>query len=248
MPTFNRSKLHNLLASGHLKEIVHPTEDLRIIQYTEKAVADKRWTRETLSANTLIVDGEYNFVSRPFHKMFSVADYADNPKLGQLEWGKFPMLTMEKIDGTFGVLYFIGDEPFIATADGFNSDDAKVGNQILTEKYMQYPWDRDYTYLFEIVHPENQKVIDYQGARFLVLLAMIHTETGKEDIGQYMTAGFTNEFIIPQLVPANLTWREMLAFVSENGASEGIVTRFANGVRAKIQTSHYLKARQEAKS
>lgn len=229
-----------MLDLGYLQEIEHPEEDLKIIRYTQKAVDDSHWNRETLAANTLIVDNDYRFVSRPFTKVLDISEYTFNPKLGELLWNKYPMVVTEKIDGTMGVLYFVKDKPFIATPDGFDTPDALVANQILEEKYAKYDWEDKYTYVFEIVYPGNKNLIDYAESRDLILLALVDRGTGIDDYGYHMTLGFTNEFITPQFVPANLSWQEMLKFVSETGVSEGIVIRFADGKRVKFLTDEYL--------
>ena len=64
---------------------------------------------------------------------------------------------------------------FLATRGSFSSDQALVGTDILHEQYLQqgYEFDPRYTYLFEILYPENRIVVDYRGLRDIVLLAVL---------------------------------------------------------------------------
>ena len=66
----------------------------------------------------------------------------------------------------------------LATRGSFTSPQAIKGRELL-EKYDYNRLAKDYTYLFEIIYPENRIVCNYD-FEDLILLGMIHTKTGDE--------------------------------------------------------------------
>lgn len=106
-----------------------------------------RLALDTKACRGLIVDAENWIVQRPFEKFFSIE---------QLE----PFDVYDKLDGSLGILYWVGDEPAIATRGSFISDQAKRGTEFLRAR-KDLNLDRRYTYLFEIIYPENRVVVNY---------------------------------------------------------------------------------------
>ena len=90
-----------------------------------------------------------------------------------------PFEVYEKLDGSLGILYWLGDEPYIATRGSFESPQAQIATELL-RAYDLSGLDRRRTYLFEIIYPENRIVVNYDDRRELVLLAIIDTATGRE--------------------------------------------------------------------
>jgi len=93
--------------------------------------------------------------------------------------------------------------------------------------------NREVTYLFEIIYPENRIVVDYGKTEALVLLAMIETQSGNElplaDIGFPMAKRFDGIKDIQALK------------AMENDEEEGFVIRFSNNYRLKLKFSEYLR-------
>jgi hypothetical protein len=56
----------------------------------------------------------------------------------------------------------------------------KVDDRLCSKAYYQDIIVDGFTYLFEIIYPENRIVVDYNGEERLVLLGIINTETGEE--------------------------------------------------------------------
>lgn len=167
------SKIEQLIAEGFIKCEQHPSADLRILNYTVKTQFGWHWTPETKACRGLIVDGQNNIVQRPFEKFFSIEQLADTPL--PLE----PFDVYEKLDGSLGILYWANGSPAIATRGSFVSDQAKRGTEFLRAR-SDLNLDRQFTYLFEIIYPENRIVVDYGNASDLYLLAIIETATGRE--------------------------------------------------------------------
>jgi RNA ligase len=135
-------------------------------------------------------------------------------------------------------MYWIGDVPYIATRGSFESEQAIHATSILhmglaLGSISIDDFDRNATYLFEIIYPENRIVVDYGKIDNLYLLAVIDNETGKDlplqDIGFPIVKKYdwTNDFDEIQ----KLNWENR----------EGFVVRFQNGFRMKIKFEDYRR-------
>lgn len=145
-----------------------------------------------------------------------------------------PFEVHEKYDGSLGILYFWNGDPHIATRGSFHSEQAQRARQMLYGKY-NYLLDNlkpEYTYLFEIIYPENRIVVDYADSECLILIGQILTQTGR-DI-KPLRIGFSE----PQkyfISGGFETITDELPYDSD----EGVVVRFENGFRFKVKYSEY---------
>lgn len=214
------------IESGYISVQRHPSADLRIFNYTAKAQFDWHWTPETQLCRGLIVDGQNLIVARPFPKFFSFEQLQ-----GQVPAEPFEVY--EKLDGSLGILYWLGDAPFLATRGSFVSAQAQRATRIFRERYAHLPFERAHTYLFEIIYPENRIVVDYGATEELFLLAVIETATGRE-------------LPLPQLgVPVVRRYDGISDFnqlLAQPGANrEGFVVRFQSGLRVKLKFEDYKR-------
>ena len=173
---------------GYIMVNYHPTvEGLRIICYTQTCNSDKYWNDTTIKCRGLIVDKDDNIIARPFKKFFNYEEHevCENilkPKdIDELacEWN--PEI-YEKLDGSLGILYWVGNVPYIATKGSFTSPQALHATYLLHTKY-QHTWNnilRNKTYLFEIIYPDDLHVVTYSGVDDIFLLAIISTENSFE--------------------------------------------------------------------
>jgi len=207
----------------------HPHADLFIYNYTAKAQYSNTWNEMTLQCRGLILDAALNIVARPFKKFFNLDEYPAGDVSDE------PFEIYEKMDGSLGVLYWLNDEPFIATRGSFISAQAIHATGVLHDKYAG-TFDkitRDATYLFEIIYPENRIVVDYGTTDDLVLIAVIDNKTGADlplpAIGFPVAKrydGISDFTALKSLADAN---------------TEGFVIKFKSGLRAKIKLTEYLR-------
>src|ERR1700735_1376579 len=172
----NKQLLQQMLDERMVIVQKHPGADLFIYNYTNKAQYEGVWNEITLQCRGLILDAERNIVSRPFKKFFNLEEYPAD------EIPDEPFEVFEKLDGSLGILYWLDDKPYIATRGSFISDQAVHASNILTEKYGDAiaKLDRNATYLFEIIYPENRIIVDYGHKDDLVLIAVIDNNTGDD--------------------------------------------------------------------
>ena len=115
-------------------------------------------------------------VARPFGKFFN----HDEP-LAPAPLDGAPMIVTEKWDGSLGILYPAPDGcQRVSTRGSTRSDQALEATRIWQDKYEGMDFGTEVTPLFEIVYPSNRIVVDYQGMRDLVLLAVIDNATGAD--------------------------------------------------------------------
>ena len=212
----------------------HEVCDLLIWNYSHRAQFEKNWTPELRMARGLITDLKGNILYRPFEKFFNWEEHTgEDSKLDPIPNEKFKVFA--KLDGSLGILYWMNDEPYLATRGSFVSDQAMTGSVILR----RYDWskiNKKYTYLFEIIYPENRIVIDYGGAKAIILLAVIDTETGKT----LDTKENCADFPYVQEVPVE---GKSIADLKndQKDNQEGYVLLFDSGVRVKVKFEEYIR-------
>ncbi|KAA3640893.1 MAG: 2'-5' RNA ligase [Bacteroidetes bacterium] len=218
-----------LEAKGLITINKHPEVPLFIANYTARVQYEQLWDEALLQCRGLIFDQHENIIARPFRKFFNLSEHQPN------EIPKEPFEVFEKMDGSLGILYWIGDKPFIATRGSFTSEQAIEGTRILHKKYAGLfdKINREATYLFEIIYPNNRIVVDYGNQKDLILLAVIDNKTGKDlplpDIGFRLVNRY---FDINDV-------KELVALEVDN--KEGFVVRFQSGFRVKVKFAEYIR-------
>lgn len=213
----------------------HPKYELYILNYTPECQFTRQWDDFTLACRGLIVDNYGKVVARPFKKFFNYGEH-ESPNVPDLiPTENFKVY--DKLDGSLGILYHSPEGPRIATRGSFESPQAQIANEILDS--MSLPeryFNKNYTYLFEIIYPENRIVVNYGTQKKLVLIAAIKTNTGNEidlictylDNFEYCKRYFVDD------------WQDVPEVLSHEN-KEGVVVLFENGQRVKIKFQEYLK-------
>jgi RNA ligase len=167
----DRELLFKMLDNDYVKKQVHPTAPYFILNYTEKCTWDEEWNEVTLQCRGMIVHSEtYEIIARPLRKFFN----HDQPQAPQLHLDD-QVMVFDKADGSLGILYRLPDaEMAVATRGSFTSDQALWATNWLKERgTTDALWRSNWTYLFEIIYPENRIVVDYRGFEGLGLLGAI---------------------------------------------------------------------------
>lgn len=153
---------------------------------------------------------------------------------------------VEKVDGSLGMLFHHNGVWKLTTRGGLNGDIALYGKKILDRQTNgDYTcFDPRYTYLFEIVYPDNQIVVDYKGKEELVYIARRHNRTG-ELIYHHNDKGI----VLPKDVrtvrtfPPLKTIEEIRLMINQEKGldQEGSVTHFSDGSAFKVKGEDYLR-------
>jgi len=226
---FNKDLLREMIAEKYVMVKQHPRAELYIYNYTAKTQYEHIWNDCTLQCRGLILNAKGEPVARPFRKFFNLGE-TENQHIPNE-----PFEVYEKMDGSLGILYWLNGKAYIATRGSFDSEQAQKANEILHSSYAHTlsRLDKNLTYLFEIIYPENRIVVDYGKEEKLVLLAIIDTKTGEElplkDVG----------FPVVKHYDGINNLAELKAHEQDN--KEGFVVRFKSGYRLKVKFEEYVR-------
>jgi RNA ligase len=175
---FSQQDFEQQIADGMVKVTSHPTENLRIANYTQKAqFSPDLWNHVTDLCRGIIFRADtLEVIARPFAKFWNLGD-ARHPETLPENLPSTPPTITRKMDGSLGIAYKIGDGWAVATRGSFSSEQAIWATQWIKENPPML--ETDGTMLFEIIYPENQIVVKYTYSG-LVLLALVDIETGQE--------------------------------------------------------------------
>lgn len=247
----NRGELTEMLDQGYVRQQVHPTEPLFILNYTEKAMWEHKWNDTTRTCRGLIINSEtYEVVARPFAKFFNYGEISSLNDLVDLEdnIALTDIVTVtDKMDGSLGIKYWAprAKQWCIATRGSFTSDQALHATaklqELLTGEWAKN-FEQYFTELYEIVYPENRIVLDYGQLDSLVYLACVAIDTGQvlpademeEDWAYSQGFGCTRIF-------GEMTFAEALAMPPRPNAEGIVVTNQAGTFLLKIKQEDYVR-------
>ena len=245
---YDLEQLNKYTKKGKFTCEKHPYADIFIYGYTQiDSQTQNRivWDDININLRGLIVDHEGNVISRAFQKFFTFRNYvSDNTvllsenQLKKIKSNNFRVY--EKVDGTFSILYWINDTPYLATQRSFKSPKAFKATEILHKKYSHLieKLDRKKTYIFEAIYPETKVVVDYGNEEKLYLIGVLDTKTGKEleleQIGFETAKEYTSEL-------KNLKPLEELQNLNLPN-KEGFVVKYDNGDNIKVKFPWYKRA------
>jgi hypothetical protein len=222
-------QLNELIAQGWVQCQQHPNAPLLIYNYTSATQYAGHWNEYTLQCRGLILNEHGDIVARPFKKFFNIEEvsYAALPNEA--------FTIYDKMDGSLGILYWIGDTPYIATRGSFASEQAIHATNLLHTRY-KHTWpllDKSRTYLFEIIYPSNKIVLNYKSLDDLILLAVIDIMSGVDCA--LPNIGFT----VVETYPSNTPIAQLKSLAIDN--KEGFVIKYASGYRVKIKFDNYIR-------
>ena len=207
-------------------------KDMTIYQYTEFTQFESLWNNCTLNARGIVFDDDGDLVQRCIPKFFN-HDEPDGIKVERLTLAEQVPVIQEKLDGS--LIKITKDEKHglvITSKASFESDQAKMAKEIVEEN--NYSFKEGWTYHFELIHPDNQIVLNYGDERKLVLLAIIDNKTGK-DINIY-----SDEFKFEK--PKLYDYETLLDInaINKDGLHEGVVVNYGS-YRLKYKTDEYIR-------
>lgn len=228
--------VEQMIAEGYINKEKHPSANIYILNYSKICSLEGKWNEATIQCRGIIVDEEYNILSRSFEKFFNYEEIEDK---SIIPGGS--ATAYEKIDGSLGITYWIDNIPYIATRGSFISDQAKHATKILHTKYADL-WDfmrtnRSFTFLFEIVYPENRIVVDYGDMDDIILLAIVNNEHPENEIPIELYSKYFHTAKSYGVFEDWLNIREKF----DGEGREGFVLKFDNGFRMKMKYEDYFR-------
>jgi len=218
--------------AGWVRSQRHPYLPLSIWNYTEQTQFDGHWNETTLSCRGLVVNDDGAIQALPLQKFFNIEEAKHTPTTN--------FEVFDKVDGSLLILFYYEGDWIFATRGSFTSE------QAIRAKVIASRWpttsieelDPRFTFLFEIVYPENRIVVDYGDKEELVLLTAINPTNRKElsynDLHQFYSEYFT---VVTRY--DRLDYKNIQKLNTPN--SEGFVVKFDNGQRCKIKFADYVR-------
>ena len=243
--------LSNYRQRGLLRQADHPTLPLSIYNYTDRLLYGPRsgWDAITLQCRGLVVhSGTGAIVARSFDKFFKDAD--EKSADGTSAAARYDVY--EKVDGSLGILFYYRDTQqwIIASRGSFTSQQAQhAQEQVDRCRLDEHSFDRDCSYIVEIVYPTNRIVVDYGKRDELILLAVYqqHAHGWSElyplpsDVKQRWTdsglGSIIHQYTADELQSLPLTRLHQFDWPNK----EGFVVRFESGVRLKVKFGTYVQ-------
>ena len=215
----------------------HPEYDIWILNYSPKAQSKKFWDDYTLSCRGMIIDADGNILARPFQKFKNFEEHLPSEIDMSQEFEIF-----EKVDGSLIIVFYYKPrmEWIVASRGSFISEQSIEAKKMLSVNILG-KLSTMYTYLFEIIYPENRIVVDYGNRRELILLGKIQTNLGNEIDNFDLQRLYSNYFTVVKMFDIknvkNLS--ELKALEEDN--REGFVIKFANSFRVKVKFTEYVR-------
>jgi T4 RnlA family RNA ligase len=216
--------------------------------YTEKVQYEHLWDEYTSMARGLVFSYNGKILSRPFKKFFNLGEVDEN----SLDWDGDIEIS-EKLDGSLIVVSFHNGAMILNSKCSFDSEHAVFAKKWIEEHlskwyerecYYSSKIERDLTFCFEAIFPDGRIVIDYGNLEQLVLLSIIHTDSGKECRYDDVKS-FADYYDIP-IVKRHVfdSTEDFVDTVRGRPISEGegVVIRFVNSnTRVKVKSDEYVK-------
>ena len=227
---YNLEVLSDYIDRGLVVKQNHPTLPLSIYNYSRTTQYDGMWDDITLNCRGLVLDTEGNVIAKPFPKFFNYEEH--KPEDIPNEYFE----VYEKMDGSLGIFFYYGGEWHMATRGSFTSEQAIKGMEIAK----RYNYDKicvpGYTYLFEIIYPENRIVVDYGKEERLVLLGVMNRRGEEFPYEEMVDEGWD---IVMKYKTWGEDWETLKKEISKD--NEGYVIRFSGGMRMKIKGDEYVR-------
>ena len=216
--TFEKYKAEKLLKCQK-----HPSRDLYIWNYTDVAQFKQQWDDVTTIARALVTDSAGKIIARSFNKFHNIEQAIHRPTP--------EFVVYEKLDGSLIIAFWHVDTWIVASRGSFSSAQSSHAYRVLSPHFDRL--DKNLTYSFEIIYPENRIVVDYKDRNELVLLTAFDVQ------GHEYPDITVSGHVIPKVVTYNFQEYENIKQLEWDNA-EGFVVRFSNGERCKIKFKRYL--------
>jgi len=160
---------------GNINVQKHVSSDLYIYNYSKQFQYNPAWDEITLMSRGLILDSNYQIISRPFPKFFNMEEL--DGKIEETADDVRPFKVYPKMDGSLGIAY-VDDtgSVCVATRGSFTGHQALWATNHIqkNEELCKHIREghKEITYLFEIIYPENRIVLNYGNREDMVLLSI----------------------------------------------------------------------------
>lgn len=265
------AELQASVEAGYVRINTHNVYPLYLYNYTEHAQFDGAWNDATRKSRGLIVDDQNEVVAFCIPKFFNYSEHVNGKSYTQALPLEEDFEIFSKVDGSMGTCFFYAGQWHVATRGSFHSDQAEWATQYLRKQisasYAQHGLStrdgvnhllEDYTYVCEIVYPDNRIVVDYGDRQDLILLTSFWNLTGEETLNNLVRSDWSCVgSSVTEYARMGVSLDDLQTLADENvlfgggyyeydkyadgTEAEGYVIRFSSGTRCKIKLGDYLR-------
>ena len=221
-------KCKQLKDEGLLDIKKHVEYPIYILNYTSKAQFKSKWCQELIHSRGLVVEEDGEVIARPLPKFFNHHEIK-----GQMQQQEYELF--KKMDGSLVIMFHYKGNQIFCTRGSFCSEQAFRAEQIFKKKYIDEYVNKECTYCFEVIYPQNKIVVDYGVEEDLYLISIMHTKSGENvNINQ---AGFNK---VEKISTNDICYTEWIKHNVVN--EEGYVISFiTDNIRVKIKFDNYVQ-------
>jgi len=221
--------LNDYIERGLLEKNPHPELPIDIYNYSRGCQYSGQWDEITLNMRGTILDRSGSVIAKPFPKFFNMEEVKKIPSE--------PFDVYVKMDGSLGIVFFYDNKWHVSTRGSFVSAQAVKGSEIL-KRYNTELLSPGYTYLFEIIYPDNRIVVDYRESERMVMLGCIDCSVDGIEPDIHIPY-YVDNFDVVKKYDGVKDFNELKISTPNN--SEGYVIRFESGMRMKIKGKEYVR-------
>lgn len=224
-------------------------EDLVLFNYHPTAAfrGAEKWLDIEKAARGLVLEKQTGrVIARPFVKFFNYGELAIDKEVKNSDIANVTY----KEDGSLGIVFEYNGEWWVVTHGSLSSDQGIKATEIL-RRYDTSVLDSRYTYMVEIIYPENRIVTNYGDAEGLILLGVLANRVLDRNIPQsHIDEVKEKVFVLvseySSRVEFNLTNQNVIQEIVDYCDSqtdfnfEGVVVMLKDGRRMKFKTKEYL--------
>lgn len=227
------------LKDWNIRVSYHSSYPIFLLKYSQ--IESPLQIKAVQQCRGIILDNKFNIVAYPFSKFFNFGETGAHP----IDWDS--AFFTEKVDGSLCTVFYYDNMWHVATsgsvdASGSVGDWEKSFKELFWETWdsLEYgePSNKNMTYMFELMTPYNQIVINHQKSRLV-----LHGVRDNITLEEYFPQDYANHNWETIKVYRDINFNNYESKLKEIPGSEreGFVVVDRNWNRVKIKNEDYVK-------
>ena len=215
---------------------------LYVLKYKKAVFFDDLWNEYLEECRGVVIDEDFNIVSRPFTKIYNYGIEAKAPVLAD----DTPVLAFRKVNGFMVAATWYNGDVLISTTGSTDSDYVNMAEELIDPAKFAKVCSQcsSYTFMFECVHPNDPHIVVEKPGMYLLgfrektwdsMVIADNLENLAQGFGCFYPESY--ETTIGQLMQDVKTVRH-----------EGFVFYTLDGISAKIKSPYYLTSKWVARN
>jgi len=203
---------------------------LSVLKYKNAAMWNCIWDEILVEIRGLVIDQDFNIVSRPFKKMFNRGESNNGVSPVDFHYDE-PVSVVRKVNGFMAAATMYQGKLLVSTTGSLDSDYANLAEKYLKCYICEDQLKEGWTYLFEVCSKIDPHIIvETDGVHYL----------GKRNIqsGEYIYNPFEIDNVFSPVILSG-KWGDFIR-EADSMRYEGYVAYDSKGNALKLKTPYYL--------